>query len=50
MIRIITDSTSDLSREACEKLGVEAVPISVHFGSESFRDGIDIAHAEFYRR
>ena len=50
MIRIITDSTSDLSREACEKLGVEAVPISVHFGSESFRDGIDITHAEFYRR
>lgn len=50
MIRIITDSTSDLSWETCERLGVEAMPISVHFGSESFRDGVDITHAEFYRR
>lgn len=50
MIRIITDSTSDLSRETCEKLGVKAMPISVHFGGESFRDGVDITHADFYRR
>lgn len=50
MIRIVTDSTSDLPLEECRKRGIEQVALSVHFGSESFRDGVDITHAEFYRR
>ena len=50
MIRIITDSTSDLSREEAARLGVEAVPLSVLFGEESFLDGEEITHAQFYER
>lgn len=50
MIRIITDSTCDLSEETLARLGVERLPLIVNFGSESFRDGVDMSHEEFYRR
>lgn len=50
MIRIITDSTCDLRPAHREALGVDVVPLSVHFGDEVLRDGIDITNEEFYRR
>lgn len=50
MVQIVTDSTCDLSRERQEALGVEVVPLSVHFGEESFLDGVDLTNEEFYRR
>lgn len=50
MIRIITDSTCDLPAERRRELGVEVLPLSVHFGTEAFRDGVDITNAEFYGR
>ena len=48
MIRIIADSTCDLSREDCEALGIELVPLTIHFGNEEYKDGIDISRKEFY--
>lgn len=50
MIRIVTDSTCDLRPARRETLGIDVVPLSVHFGEEVFRDGIDITNEEFYRR
>ncbi|OUN05313.1 hypothetical protein B5G43_13570 [Flavonifractor sp. An92] len=50
MIRIVTDSTSDLSPQRAAELGVEVVPLAVHFGEETFRDGVDITKEEFYTR
>ena len=50
MVRIVTDSTCDLSPERQKALGVEIVPLSVHFGEESFLDGIDLSNEEFYAR
>lgn len=50
MIKIITDSTCDLSPERQRTLGVEVVPLSVHFGEETFRDGIDLTFGDFYRK
>ena len=50
MIRIITDSTSDLSPQRREAIGVDVIPLSVQFGQEIFRDGVDITNAEFYDR
>lgn len=50
MIRIVTDSTSDLSADRAAALGVEVLPLSVHFGEESFQDGVDITKEEFYAR
>jgi DegV family protein with EDD domain len=48
--RVVTDSTSDVPREWCERYGIEVVPLRVLFGNESFRDGVDLSIAEFYQR
>ena len=50
MIELITDSTSDLSPALAAQLGVRVLPLTVHFGEESFRDGVDISNADFYAR
>ena len=50
MIKIMTDSTCDLTPERREQLGVEVVPLSVHFGPEAFLDGETITNKEFYER
>ncbi len=38
-IRVVTDSTCDLSKDELEALGLTMVPLSVSFGSEVFYDG-----------
>lgn len=50
MIEIITDSTSDIAPALAEELGVRVLPLTVHFGEEAFRDGLDISNADFYER
>lgn len=50
MIRIITDSSSDLSLKRARELEVEMVPLRLHFGQESYRSLIDISNETFYRR
>ena len=52
MIRIVTDSTSDLTPALLQEYGVEdavhIVPLTVHFGDEEFRDGVDLARDTFF--
>lgn len=50
MVKILTDSSCDLSPARCQELGVEMLPITVNFGSESYRANIDINNEEFYRK
>jgi len=50
MIRVVTDSTSDLEPARAASLGVEVVPLTVRFGEEQFRDQLDLTGPEFYRR
>ena len=49
-IRIVTDSTSDIPREVAQNLGISIVPLTVSFGKESYRDGIDLSNKEFYSK
>ena len=49
-ISIVTDSTADLPADALERYHIRVVPSLVIFGGESFRDGIDLSRAQFYRR
>ncbi len=50
MVHLVTDSTCDLTRLAAQTLGVRVVPLTVRFGQDQFRDGIDLGPGEFYRR
>jgi DegV family protein with EDD domain len=50
MIKIVTDSSSDIPPEIARELDITVVPLSVRFGAQTYRDGIDIMPEEFYRR
>ena len=49
-VKIVTDSTSDITGELAQELGITVVPLTVSFGHESFLDRVDISTDEFYRR
>lgn len=46
----MVDSTADLPPELAAAWGITVVPCVIHFGRESFRDGLELSLAEFYRR
>jgi DegV family protein with EDD domain len=50
MVKIVTDSTADVPADIIAKLGISVVPLNVIFGTESYRDGVDITPAQFYKR
>lgn len=50
MIRVVTDSTSDILPDEAEHLGIDVVPLTVRFGDEQFRDGVDLGPDAFYRK
>src|ERR1700674_4573591 len=49
-VHVVTDSTSDISKELAEEHSITVVPLTIAFGHESYRDGIDISADEFYAR
>jgi DegV family protein with EDD domain len=49
-IHIVTDSTACLPQGYAEEHGVTVIPLKVSVDGEYFRDGVDIANDEFYRR
>lgn len=49
-VKIVTDSTSDLSPQVARELGITVVPVYVRFGERVYRDGVDISEDEFYQK
>ena len=49
-VRIVTDSSCDLTAEEAEQLGVDIVPLTIRFGDKEFTDRVDLSVDEFYRR
>ncbi len=49
-VKVVTDSTSDLPSEVAKELGITVVPLYVHFGTNSYRDGIDLTTDQFYHK
>lgn len=47
---VVTDSTSDIPEQLTTGLGIIVVPLIVAFGTESFRDGIDLSPQQFLQR
>jgi len=46
---VATDSCANLPDSLIEELGIRVVPIRLNIGDRTYRDGIDLAPAEFYR-
>ncbi len=49
-VKIVTDSLGDIPSKVAEELGITIIPIEVFFGTKSYRDGIDLNAAQFYRK
>lgn len=49
-IKIITDSGSDLPKEAIEKHNITVIPLEVRINGEFFLDGINLKSEEFYKK
>jgi DegV family protein with EDD domain len=49
-VRIVTDSSSDITQEEAGRLGITVVPVYLRFGHNVYRDGIDMDSDEFFRK
>ncbi len=49
-VRVVTDSTADLAKDQAQELGICVVPLTVQFGEEVYRDGVDLGSAEFFAK
>jgi DegV family protein with EDD domain len=49
-VAVVTDSVADLPPQVAEEFGITPVPIMVRFGTDLYRDGLDLSPDEFYER
>jgi DegV family protein with EDD domain len=49
-VRIVTDSTADLPQAVRDELGIAMVPLTVHFGPETFLDVVEMSADGFWTK
>lgn len=49
-IRIVTDSTCDLSPEIVKRLKITVIPVYINIDNKSYLDGVEINKQDFYAR
>lgn len=47
-VRIVTDSTSDLTKCQAQELGVDVMPLKVMFGEDEYIDGVTLSASGFF--
>jgi len=50
MIRVVTDSTANISPDIRRKYGIEVVPLRVIFPDATYRDSVDLSVEDFYQK
>jgi DegV family protein with EDD domain len=50
MVKVVTESTADIPVEMAAELDIAVVPSYVMFGTETYRDGVDLSRDEFYEK
>ena len=50
MVKIVTDSLSDITPVMAEEIGVTVVPLNVHFGDDIYRDNVELSTDDFYKK
>jgi len=50
MVKVVTDSCSDITPQLAQDLGITVVPLYVQFGDETYRDNVDLSTEEFYHK
>ncbi len=49
MVKIISDSTCDLSAELIEKYGIGIIPLYVRLGEDEYKDGVNITPKDLFK-
>ena len=49
-IQIITDSMVDMPKDILDKYDIIVMPLTIIFGDEEYRDGVDLTNAQFYEK
>ena len=49
-VAVVVDSTADIPPDLRSELDITVVPLLILFGSEQFRDGVDMSSDDFYAR
>lgn len=49
-VKIVTDSTADLSEDLVKELGISVVPLSITIDGETYLDRVDITQQEFLKK
>ena len=50
MVKVVTDSCSDITPQLARELGITVVPLYVQFSNETYRDNVDLSTEEFYQK
>lgn len=50
MVKLVTDSVSDLPSEVVKDMGMTVIPLNGHFGTEAYKDGVELSTEEFYHK
>lgn len=48
-VHIIADSSCDITQSEAARRGLQVLPFSIHFGTQEYRDGVDITGEKFYQ-
>lgn len=49
MVKIISDSTSDLSQDLLDRYNITLVPLIVRLGDQQYEDRVNITSEEIFR-
>lgn len=49
-IALLTDSTCDIPKDFLTTYDIQVVPLTIIWGEEQFRDGVDLSAEDFYKR
>jgi len=50
MVKIVTDSCSDITSGLAQEFGIIVVPLHIQFGDETYRDNVDLSTEDFYHK
>src|ERR1700737_685626 len=49
-VKIVTDSSCDIPSDLVKELCIEVVPMNIHFGTDTYLEGVTMSSDEFYAR
>jgi len=49
-VKIVTDSSADMPPRVVEELGITVLPLTIHMGQKTLRDGVDVTPGDFVQR